>query len=664
MTHFFQMKANNPIFDYPIVDSKEYVDNAQYYLEKNFLGPPGSFFHPPFYSYFVALIFKLFGFSTDIVKMVQVALDLLNLLLLYLLAGKIFNRATALLSSSIYALYIPIIQFNVEILPPVLIIFLLLSSTLLFIRACESKQRKNGRYIAMSILSGFLFGLLIITLPNFLPCLPFILLWLVFFVKEISPAKRYTVITAFTLFVMIPVMAVAARNYLYAGEKVLLSHNGGINLYIGNNPDINKTVSLRPGIEWEELLMYPYTQERIETFEDQSRFWIKEVFSYILSNPLKWIKDMVKKGILFFNSYEFPRNFSYKTFEEYSFIAKLPFMKLNLVMPLGIGGLIILAFPKFRNNVNESVYLPVSVFFIYSCTIILFFVSGRYRLPVIPFLIMFSSFFIYSFYCSIKERNIKIIAIMTALLPILTVALNINYFSSSYPYKINPSYSYTLTGKTLLSNKKYDQALRFFRKGENMPIDDSTYQIYRSLGHFHAETGDKERAMEYFGKAIELNPRDYRAAKSLGFEHKMRGHFDKALQYLDKAREIAPCFPEIYMNAADCYIGKGDLKKAVSTIESYKDYCPSPHPAINVSLAKLYMDKYRMWEKAKMQLILALEYHQGEESSPETYNRLGACYYHLGDMSAARKTWLKGLEKAPDYKAIKINMGMLKSRRQ
>jgi len=93
--YFYQLKINNPIFDIPIVDSAEYVQVAEYILDKNFFGLPNSYYHPPFYYYFVALIMKIFNRSIDGIRIVQILLDIVNLLMIYSIGRRIFNNSVA-----------------------------------------------------------------------------------------------------------------------------------------------------------------------------------------------------------------------------------------------------------------------------------------------------------------------------------------------------------------------------------------------------------------------------------------------------------------------------------------------------------------------------------------------------------------------------------------
>jgi hypothetical protein len=57
--------------------------------------------------------------------------------------------------------------------------------------------------------------------------------------------------------VLVPVLVLlvptARHNRVASGRLVPVSVNGGINFFIGNNPDYDTTVGIRPGLRWEEL---------------------------------------------------------------------------------------------------------------------------------------------------------------------------------------------------------------------------------------------------------------------------------------------------------------------------------------------------------------------------------------------------------------------------
>jgi len=653
VANFQEMKAHNPLFSTPVVDAKEYVDDADFYINKGWLGPSGSYFHPPAYSYFVAIIFKIFGRSLDRIKLFQIFLDIVNLLLVYFIAKKAFDKRVALISIVLYAVYIPIIQFTVEILPPIFMIFLSLLAILLLFSV---KQRiEKLRYIFLAA-SGLILGILIITLPNFLLCVPFVLFWIHGYFKKASFRIRLRYVALFLIASLIPLCLVFARNLIFARENVLISHHGGINFYIGNNPDINRTVSIRPGIEWEGLLMYPYGEVKITNFGDQSQFWYRNASRFIISHPFKWVWLEIKKSVLFFNSFEFPRNFDNAFFAQYSFVTRLPFAKLNFVMPLALSIVGISFFNRTLCRSSEA-KLILTIIFCYAFSIIIFFIAGRYRMPIIPLLIILCAYYISLLSGKIALGNYHATSMLVGLAVILAVFTNARFFYDSYPYRVNMADTYALIGNYLLSDKKVEEAGRYFKEGLLKPEDPSSYELYYYAAFYYVGNGDIDKAIEYYKKSAELNPGNYRAFNSLGFHYKMKREYDKAIDYLNRARELAKCYPDIYLNLADCYmVGKHDRDAAIKALQSYRTYCPSPSPVISYTLGILYMDLFQNWEEAAKNLEEAIRYPQGIETSPETYNRLGACYYYLNKRDKAEDAWIKGLKIDSNNKAIKINL--------
>jgi Tfp pilus assembly protein PilF len=71
------------------------------------------------------------------------------------------------------------------------------------------------------------------------------------------------------------------------------------------------------------------------------------------------------------------------------------------------------------------------------------------------------------------------------------------------------------------------------------------------------------------------------------------------------------------------------------------------------------MDVFRDWNKAARHLELAIRYPQGYETAPETYERLGFCYYYLDDVARAKSVWSRGSRKFPEYEPLKTNLQML-----
>ncbi|MBN2619504.1 tetratricopeptide repeat protein [candidate division WOR-3 bacterium] len=653
--HHLEMQAHDPIYEYPIIDSKEYVNNAEYIVETTWLGPSWPFFHPPFYTYVLAAIFWLFGISITIVRILQILLDCVNILLLFLLARKTFDPAIALISCALYALYIPLIQFSVELLPPVLSIFLLLVSVLSLLIYLD-RARTSTRSLWWLCIAGASYGLLIITLPNFLVCLPIIAILLYFFMHWIAIRQRILLIGVFCVLAMIPAIATTVRNIAYTGEKVFISYNGGVNFYIGNNPDIYTTVAIPPGVEWEKFTMIPYERERIENFARASAYWYQQGFTYIMQHPLSWLWLMVKKTVLFFNAHEFPRNFDLAFFGRYSAIMKLPIVKLNVLLALGMTGMIIIA-ARWRAVIKKRALVLIgAIFFSYALSIILFFIAARYRLPLVPFLTIFAAYALHLLFRS-KKRAITILIAACAL--VLFCLVSVHPFAHTHPYTIPVTKTYALIGATLFDQGDNEQAYEYLTLGLEEPADRYTYDLHHQLGLLLSKQGKTDQSIAHYRSSLEHKADNFAVWNDLASEYMTAGQLDSALVCYEQARQLAPCCAKVYLNLVEVYFAAQEYDRIIPVLESYFHACPSPHPIISYTLGKFYMQILHDWDKAIFHIEQAIGYPHGFELTVDVYNNLGICYFYRNEFDKADRTWRKGLRLDPDNESIKNNLKKL-----
>jgi len=76
------------------------------------------------------------------------------------------------------------------------------------------------------------------------------------------------------------------------GRARLLPYTGGINFYIGNNPDYQKTITIRPGLGWRNLTAVP-AKQGIEDERGMEQFFQREAIDYAVSEPVSFIKGLV-----------------------------------------------------------------------------------------------------------------------------------------------------------------------------------------------------------------------------------------------------------------------------------------------------------------------------------------------------------------------------------
>jgi len=199
---------------------------------------------PPGYPYFLAMIYTVFGTSYVTPRLVQMALGLLNVVLLFLLGRSVFPRGVGLISAALMATYWVFIHFEGELTSPTVAVCLLL--IFMNIVRSWSVRPTAGRALA----AGFVFGLFVLFRPNGVLFVPVLVVWMVWLRGGIS-AWRSVLPSAVA--VGVGVAATLAppliRNAVVAQDFVFLSSYGGINLWVGNNPDADCMTPKIPELE-------------------------------------------------------------------------------------------------------------------------------------------------------------------------------------------------------------------------------------------------------------------------------------------------------------------------------------------------------------------------------------------------------------------------------
>jgi tetratricopeptide (TPR) repeat protein len=568
--YLIQIKSSLPFFYAPIMDEL-YHDNWACQIAKGGWVGTDAFFRAPLYVYLLALTYKIFGHSYFFPRLLQIFLGSLSCLLIFLIAKKLFNQTVAIISGVMASFYAMLIYYDASLLLDSLSVFLDLALLGLLILSAEKPKLLNWFFC------GIVLGLSAIARPNILIFVPFILIWMLFGLKNKLFKKaiffRWIILCAGALLVIMPV---TLRNYLVSKDFVLISWQGGYNFYLGNNPNATGWSATTPEIDktwwggYEDAIRLAEEETKAKLKPSQiSDFWFKKGFTFIFSQPLSWLELMARKTIYFWKGYEIGNNENEYLYKNFSSLFNLLLGKSIIYFPFGLVGPfsilgLLICLKDFRK------YLLVYLFVLsYSASVIIFFVCSRFRMPVIPFLIMFSSFFIWWLFQKIRNKETLPVVISLAMLAILLGGLNtklenlvgdqsctdhyvlgISYWNlgksdlaiGEYKtsLKCNPDFApsrnnlaniYTHLGKT-------DQAIEEYKKAIlSDPYYEKTYYNFAALYH---RRGELDQAIEYYSKAITLNPRYELAHLNLGKAYSQKGLVEKAKEEWKKVLELNP----------------------------------------------------------------------------------------------------------------------------
>jgi tetratricopeptide (TPR) repeat protein len=563
----------NEISDSPFIRSL--ASDAQIYFEWGKNIARGSwfghqvFYMSPVYAYFLAVINLIFFDAVFAAQVIQALLNTINIFMIYILARRIFSVPAGYISAASAAVYSIFIFYSGLILMEILHTFFISVFLLLLLRMKDALNNK------LFFGTGLIFGILVLFRGNILLFLPVLFIWLYLIYKDQVKLLIKTSVL-FLIGVLIPVSLIALNNYIAEEDFLLLTSNGGINFYIGNNPSATgiymtpKEFSLDTDITGKN-----YAEKmsgRTLKPGEVSDFWFGEGMEYVKENPSDAVRLFFTKFLLFFDEAENPQSASmdiqfFSTY--YSKLMKFPFPGFYFFLLFAAAG-------TFLNRDKRKNFNILLLFLLtYAAASAIFFVIGRFRVPVAPVIIIFAGGGIYSLYTVIKGKKyfelLKPAAVIILLI-IINIAVVPSFSFSNYD-------ALNHVGKTHFEQGNYDQAIENYRK--SLQLNDR-YSTYLLLGNAYAAKKDFRNARTAFMEALKRNPRAELAYFSLGGLEIQMNKPAEALKNYEKAIELNPSFGEAYKNAAILYYMAEDYKPALDYFQKYLSYTDNENEKITV----------------------------------------------------------------------------------
>ncbi|MBI5185689.1 MAG: glycosyltransferase family 39 protein [Nitrospinae bacterium] len=480
----YEYRAGNPYFNAFLLDSEKYANWAREIIGGDWIGK-GAFYHAPLYPYSVAAFFKIFGENYFFLFLFQMVLSSATAVLLYLIGRDFLNKKTGIIASLIFSFTDVFAFYGLKLLPATLVVFLLTSFVLVFKRF-EDKQGPLPW-----IFCGILGGLPALASSNLLLLLPLGVGHFFLCLQEKAPAKAKKAL-AFSLGFCLAIFPCALGNYILERDLILVAANGGETFYHGNN--INAAGTYAPPPEITASLQFQNEDARKAAERETgrplgasevSRFWFRKALSFIIEDPrrylilelqkLHWLVSGTDTSIIYYMNFE--RN-------EFTPGLKWFFMNYALIFPLALAGLWI-SMRDWKKN-----YLLLGAIGIQAATLMAFFVTTRYRLPLVPFLILFGSHAL-----SLLDRNFFRKGLFYCLLGLSIISLQV-YSWEKQLYKPNTSMLYCNLGYALEDGGKIAEALKVFEMARK--ADEKNIVPYLGVISLYARSGQTSKALEFY----------------------------------------------------------------------------------------------------------------------------------------------------------------------
>ncbi|MHC4280938.1 MAG: tetratricopeptide repeat protein, partial [Planctomycetota bacterium] len=590
-----------PSFDSPDVDARFHDYWAKGIAFDDWTVPAGlphpqvqdtAYIRPPLYPYFLAVIFKAGGGNYLLVRIVQMLLGLANAVLAFVLAKRWFGNAAALIASFLMCTYWIFIYFEGELMAPVIIVCLTLCMMLALDSWIKKFTYKN------TITAGILFGLAVLARPNMLLFAPAVIVWALWLKIRNKKQRLLVAITGFVAGSIITIAPSAVRNYAVSKDFVLLTSSSGINLYIGNNeqtdcvwpkipildeligkkgwtafdvPDIHRAIEINVGRKMKPSKV--------------SGYFTKRAWDFIKNNPGKTAKLTVKKAFLFWGPAEVSNNSIIQLDRESSAVLKyLPGFPMALSLFLLGAAMLFVNVQKQRKTPGVSsifsmqidVFILILLFIaVYFASYLPFFIAARYRVPVIPFLLILAAYGINCIVRFFLNRNLKASVVSIVIAVILYVFAShdfVDYQPNVALWHQQNADVFLRTGHTQKAIEEYLNALR---------LQPNNYRSLVRLGEACFINTEYENAVNYWKKAVDIKPGDKDTHARLGDAFRNLADFDSAVNHWSIAASLDPSDPLFPYNIGLVYHKKGMLDKAVEYYEKALSIDPNHKKAKN-----------------------------------------------------------------------------------
>ncbi|MBN1866007.1 tetratricopeptide repeat protein [Candidatus Sumerlaeota bacterium] len=649
--------AGTPNFTYPARDALYHDYWARAIVTGDWTPPAwpqdpmigsDAYFRAPGYPWFLAWVYLVTGSSYLGPRIVQVLMGLGNCVLLFLLARRLFDSASALVAAALMAFYWVFIYYEGELHSPILSVFLLFLFVLALIRWTE------GGHWSAALAAGSVLGLFALVRSNVFPIFLSVGAWMAWASARNRRGWRWALVSVSLLGLgtAVAVSPATIRNYRVSGTFVPVTANVGVNLYINFNdwtmtdsgeysrwegtslPGLGENV----GTTGWDCFTYPRVVRALERkyglapgtmkYADASKYYTRLALDSMRRHPGATLRLLVGRALLFWGPAEVSNDEIVAAERNHSRLLRSLPGNFAVLSTLFVLGLAIRTYDCARkrgraetDSVSGAARHAVEGRMLLLLLIATYFVSvlpaapaARYRVPAIALLLPFGGYAIASLAGLARRRRVR------ALVAWLIVGAAVGALARTQwvPYEANEAAWNFYRGGAYSQRGDVENAVKYYSKAVELRPRFAMYRI--NLGAALAEQGRLDEAISQYLKSAEIDPYSSEAYNRLGLARARQGKVDEAIESFSKAVELSPDYPEACVNLG---IALGQAGRADEALEAFRK---------GVAAAP------RM---------------------PEARANLAHAYEAAGDSEHALAEWAELVRLTPDRVAPRVRMGQL-----
>lgn len=545
---------DNPYFDYiPSGWDQFWYDQAA----REFAAGDYFLIHSPqpsqfsyFYKFFLGIVYWLVDGNFFLIWSAQFLFGALASILVYWISMRLFDWRVALTSALLFAMYGPEIFYEGVLYRESLVTFFSLLSCYALILYAERQNKKRLAFAGLS------FAFLILCRPNMILMGPFIYAFL-FSVERKNGCGYCKPMLFFTLAVFLTLLPLSLHMVYMQKHFVFLDASGPRTLLLGNLPEY-------PGKEWLPQYYLPYAKQ--VGGEPKSYIGvIQYLASKIAENPPGFVGLYARKIFYFFNNYEVPSSMNYYLMKDFSRVLSSPLSNFLIYGTLGLVGMVLLIGQWERFQILY--YFSAGIFI----SVCLFYITARFRIPIVPFLMMFSSYAIFYFADRAKKLSARKILGVTVCLSALAYSLTCTKDLRSVPIRpidyANLGSAYELNSRFYNQEKAQDLYIKAWNASAS--LGSSENQIAHYLAPFLLrqaiaiyQRGDYSNAIREFERSAAIIYEHGETHTKLALAFKNIGRLAEAIYHAEESLLVEPEKPAVHLLLVQLYTSQGDYFKA------------------------------------------------------------------------------------------------------
>jgi tetratricopeptide (TPR) repeat protein len=571
-------------------DSAHYVQLARDLIAGD-TAPGHAFFVAPLYVYFLAGGLAVLRSELG-VRVLQIVLGTAAIWLIHRTAREWFGPRAALIAAGLAA-GTGLFTFN-----EVLLLHAALDPFLTALALYAITRAAIGRDWRLFAAAGLAIGLHALNRPN-VAAYAVVVFAGVLLTQRTREGIRHA--AAFACGVSLALAPVAVRNYARTGEIVLISSHGGLNFYIGNNPDADGTYRAVPGIaasiagqagDAQQIASRALGHAAGEA--ETSRYFYHRAADWMLHHPGQAARLWLTKAVYVLNSAELALDYSYAFYQrDETVLLRVLGVGAWLLIPVGVVGLL-----APRRQGRAGYWLWAAFVPVYALSVMAFFVSSRYRMPLLIPLTAGAGAAIDRGIELCRRRDLRRLVAAAAGVAGLAMVTNhgagldegrweertalvvalidrgriakaeeaIGRFEATQP---EPALLHGRAAQALQQQGRNDAAIAHLEKA--LSRDPAQPVIDFALGRALVAAGRNAEAIPHLRRAYDARIRPdvtgvdlARALAAEGLAHAVAGDTRTALEELEQAVRLDPAAPASHLNLAVMYARSGRTAEAVA----------------------------------------------------------------------------------------------------